>query len=278
MVNNAQIFIYAFTFIFGAVIGSFLNVCVYRLPRGESVVFPPSHCTSCGSGIRFYHNIPILSYLFLGAKCAYCGSIISPMYPFVELLTGLLMLGAAIKFGLSLSFLFLAIFICALIVITFIDLEHMIIPNVISIPGIAAGLLYNILITDWKVSLELLGYFKPSLNYFLALVAYVPAVDSIAGIILGGGVLLLIAVTYEFLRKREGMGMGDVKLLAMIGAFLGWKGVVFTIFVSSIAGTLIGLSVILYRKGDMKYALPFGPFLSLAAIIYVFTGGFDFTF
>jgi leader peptidase (prepilin peptidase)/N-methyltransferase len=265
---------YLFSFILGSVIGSFLNVCIYRLPTGESIVFPPSHCTSCGRAIRFYNNIPILSYLILKGKCADCGSRISIQYPLVELLSGVALTGLYYKFGLSLDTLFYAMLTYSLIVITFIDLGHMIIPNAITIPGAAAGLIYNALITDWEKSRDLLGAFSWSLENFFGVLNKVPFLDSIFGLITGGGILFLIAFLYIAVRKQEGMGMGDVKLLAMIGAFLGWKGVVFVMLVSSLLGTIIGLSIILYKKGDLKYALPFGPFLSLAAIIYVFTGGF----
>ncbi len=271
-----QIVLYIFSFILGSVIGSFLNVCIYRLPREESIVFPPSSCTSCGSRIRFYHNIPVLGYLFLGGKCSDCGSRISPLYPIVEILSGLALLGAFWKFGLSVDTLFYLMLIYSLVVITFIDLEHMIIPNVITIPGVAVGLLYNALITDWQKSRDLLGLFSFNLENFFGVLNEVPFLDSVFGIIIGGGLLFLVAFLYVLIRKREGMGMGDVKLLAMIGAFLGWKGVIFVMLVSSILGTFAGLSVIIYKKGDLKYAIPFGPFLSLAAVIYIFSGGFSF--
>lgn len=255
-------------------IGSFLNVCIYRIPREESIAYPPSHCTECGHRIRPYHNIPIISYLLLGGKCADCKSSISAVYPIIELLSGALMLLTVYMFGLSVKTLFYIIFIYALLVITFIDLEHMIIPNVISLPGIAVGLIFNALITDWQYSRELIESTSIGLGSFFALLYEIPVLDSIFGAILGGGILFLIAFLYEVIRKREGMGMGDIKLLAMIGAFIGVQGVVFVIFLSSILGTIIGISVIVYKKGDLRYALPFGPFLSFAAVVYVFTGGF----
>lgn len=262
-------------FILGSVIGSFLNVCIYRLPLGESIVFPPSRCTSCGKPIRFYHNIPILGYLLLGGKCADCGSRISPVYPLVELISGLGAVAVFVKFGVSLNALFYIILIYALIVITFIDLRYMIIPNVITLPGAVIGLLYNALKTDWGGARDLLGEFSFSLGNFFGALNEVPFLDSVFGLIAGGGILLLVASLYLLLRKREGMGMGDVKLLAMIGAFLGLQGVVFVMLVSSLLGTAAGVSLILYKKGDLKYALPFGPFLSIAAMVYIFTGGFN---
>ena len=272
--SERETLLYIFSFIFGSVIGSFLNVCIYRLPRDESIVFPPSHCTSCGNPIRFYHNLPIVGYLILRGRCADCGSRISLRYPIIELISGIVLTGVLYKFGLSLDALFYALLIYSLIVITFIDLEHMIIPNAITIPGAIAGLIYNALITDWERSTDLLGRFSFGLENFFGILNEVPFLDSVFGLVIGGGVLFLIAFLYVLVRKTEGMGMGDVKLLAMIGAFLGWQGVVFVMLVSSILGTATGLSIILYKKGNLKYALPFGPFLSLAAVIYVFTGGF----
>lgn len=196
------------------------------------------------------------------------------MYPFVEFLAGALFLGTLFSFGLTLHTLFYTAFIFSLIVITFIDLEHLIIPNVISYPGILVGLIFNALITDWPLAGKAIDYLRADYSSILAVIVQVPILDSLFGVILGGGILLLIAYSYEKLRGREGMGMGDVKLLAMIGAFLGIQGVVFVILVSSILGTVVGLSMILLQKGDFKYALPFGPFLSIAAVVYIFTGGF----
>ncbi len=271
---GAEIFTYILSFIFGTVIGSFLNVCIYRLPKEESIVYPGSHCTSCNEPISFYNNIPILSYLFLMGKCSKCNSKISLRYPLVEILTGLLFLATVWSFGLSIETLFYLIFISALIPITFIDLEHMIIPNVITYPGIIVGILYNALKTDWNYGLELINNFSLGMQSFFSLLSEVPILDSIFGVILGGGILLLIAYVYEAVKKRQGMGMGDVKLLAMIGAFFGWEGVLFVIFLGSILGSVIGISVIIAKRGDLKYALPFGPFLSIAAVIFIFTGGF----
>lgn len=273
--SEREVLLYLFSFILGSVIGSFLNVCIYRLPREESIVYPPSRCTSCGSGIRFYHNIPLVSYVILKGRCADCGQRIPFRYPLVELISGIALAGAYWKFGLSVESLFYSVLIFSLIVITFIDLEHMIIPNVITIPVTIIGLIFNALITDWERSRHLLGTISFSLENFLGVLNEVPFLDSVFGLIVGGGLLFLIAFLYVAIRKTEGMGMGDVKLLAMIGAFLGWKGVVFVMLVSSLLGTLTGLSIILYKKGNLRYALPFGPFLSLGAVIYVFTDGFS---
>jgi prepilin signal peptidase PulO-like enzyme (type II secretory pathway) len=154
----------------------------------------------------------------------------------------------------------------------------MIIPNVITFPGIVVGIIYAGLKTDWNTAHLLFGSSRLNLESIIRILNGVPIIDSIFGIILGGGVLFLIGFLYEVIRKREGMGMGDVKLLAMIGAFLGWKGVIFVVFISSLIGTVVGISIILYKRGDLKYAIPYGPFLSLAAALYCYTGGFSFRF
>jgi leader peptidase (prepilin peptidase)/N-methyltransferase len=243
-----------FSFIFGAVVGSFLNVCICRLPKGESIVFPPSHCPECNYQIRWYDNVPVVSYLLLRGRCRSCGCRISPQYPFVELINGLLTLFLFLKFGPSLTFLAMFLFCSALVVITFIDLEHQIIPDAISLPGIPVGFAVSFFIEDMYSGAQL-GW-----------------LNSLTGILVGGGSLLLVAYGYEFLTKKEGMGGGDIKLLAMMGAFLGWKSVPFIIFVSSLVGSVIGVTVMAAQKKDAKLALPFGPFLALGAIAYIFYG------
>ena len=266
--------IYIVVFLFGLVLGSFMNVCIYRIPREKSIVYPPSHCTSCSSPIRFYDNIPLLSYLALGGKCRNCGVKISVIYPLVEIITAVLITLLFYKFGISSRTLLYMVITLALIVITFIDIEHMIIPNVITIPGILIGLLYNAAITDWGLTFRVLENLSPvTLTY---LIPSIPLLNSIFGIIVGGGSLLLIAYLYKWIRKTEGMGMGDVKLLAMLGAFLGVNGVFFIIFVSSLVGSVVGIAIILLNKGNLKFALPFGPFISLGAILFILTGGFFF--
>jgi leader peptidase (prepilin peptidase) / N-methyltransferase len=265
-------------FILGSVVGSFLNVCIYRLPRGESIVFPPSHCASCETPIKFYNNIPIVSYLVLLGRCRACGARISPTYLIVEILSGVISALLIWRFGLTLQSFFYLIFLFALIIVTFIDLEHRIIPNVITLPGIILGLIYGALRTDWGGMQTALSSLRPDLWGVLRILDQAPIMDSIFGIILGGGMLFLVGFLYEIIRKREGMGMGDVKLLAMIGAFLGWRSVLFVALVSSFIGTIVGISIILYKRGNLKYAIPFGPFLSLAAALYCFIGGFNFRF
>ncbi len=235
-------------FVFGLCIGSFLNVCIFRLPKSRSILRPGSSCPTCNAPIRFYDNIPVLSYLWLKGKCRCCGRPISARYPLVELLTGLSAWGSALVFGISLTALVYFIFISALIVTTFIDIDHRIIPDFISLPGILVGLCASLFLPD-------LGF-----------------LNALAGVVMGGGILFVIAWGYRLLTGKEGMGGGDIKLLAMIGAFTGWKGVFFTIIVSSVSGTLVGLTVMLIAKKDLKYAIPFGPFLALGAVLYVFFG------
>ncbi|KAF0123202.1 MAG: leader peptidase (prepilin peptidase) / N-methyltransferase [bacterium] len=239
---------YLIPFIFGTIVGSFLNVCIFRLPKKQSIVSPFSYCPNCHKPIKFYHNIPILSFLFLGGKCSNCREPISYRYPVVELLAGLLSLALFLKFGLSLSYFVYLTFSASLLVITFIDIDHQIIPDVITLPGIILG---------FTVSL-----FLPGMTFM----------DSIIGIAAGGGGLFLVAMGYHLLTKREGMGVGDIKLISMIGAFLGIKGVILTIFLGSLFGSSVGLAVMIKEKRDRRYAVPFGPFLTIGALIFLFWG------
>jgi leader peptidase (prepilin peptidase)/N-methyltransferase len=227
--------------LFGAMIGSFLNVCICRLPKEESIVFPGSHCPQCSKPIRWYDNIPLVSYLLLRGKCRHCHRSISMQYPLVEGITALLSLLLFITFGPSLSYVVYFSF-------TMIDLHHQIIPDVISLPGIGVGLLASWILPPASV------------------------VNALLGVLLGGGSLFLVATFYQWLFKREGMGGGDVKLLAMIGAFLGWKAVILTILLSSLIGSVVGIAVMIWKGRDFKYAIPFGPFLSLGAVISLFFG------
>jgi len=232
----------------GAAIGSFLNVLIYRIPEGQSIIFPSSRCPRCTHSIRFYDNIPIISYLILRGRCRDCHEKISLRYPLVETITALLSMFLFWKFGLNTKYLFSFIFTCALIVITFIDLDHQIIPDVITLPGIPVFFLIAI--------------------FFMG----IPVLEALLGILIGGGCLFAIAFIYELITKREGMGGGDIKLLALLGAFLGWKSLFFILFVSSLLGAVVGISVMIARGKDMKYAVPFGPFLSIAAVAYLFVG------
>lgn len=234
--------------IFGAMVGSFLNVCIFRLPKEESIVWPGSHCPQCNKPIKFYDNIPLISYLLLRGKCRNCKKPISFQYPLVEGITALCSLCLFIKYGPSLSYLFFFAFVAALIVITVIDLYHQIIPDVISLPGIGVGLIASFIL--------------PQITFF----------NSLIGVLLGGGSLFIVGTLYQWIFKREGMGGGDVKLLAMIGAFLGWKAVILTILLSSLIGSITGIIIMVLKGKDFKYAIPFGPFLSLGAVISLFYG------
>lgn len=230
------------------VVGSFLNVCICRMPKDESIVSPPSHCPHCSYRIRWYDNIPLVSYILLCGKCRGCGTAISLQYPLVELLNGVLTLLLFLRFGPTPAFAALFLFCSALVTVTFIDIEHQIIPDEISLSGIVIGFA--------------LSFFLKGHNWL----------NSLLGILLGGGCLLLVAYTYQRLTGKDGMGGGDIKLLAMMGAFLGWKAVPFIIFVSSLIGSVIGVSIMLMQKKDSKLAIPFGPYLALGAILYIFYG------
>jgi leader peptidase (prepilin peptidase)/N-methyltransferase len=243
-----QLYFSMMAFIFGSVVGSFLNVCICRMPKDESVVSPPSHCPRCDYRIHWYDNIPLLSYLLLRGKCRGCGTHISLQYPLVEFINGLLTLLLFLKFGPTLSFLALFLFCSALVVITFIDLEHQIIPDEISLSGIVVGFVFSFFL-PWQTWL-----------------------NSLLGILLGGGTLLLVAYGYQWLTGKEGMGGGDIKLLAMMGAFLGWKSVLFIVFSSSLIGSVIGITMMLVQKKDSKLAIPFGPYLAFGAVLYIFYG------
>jgi leader peptidase (prepilin peptidase) / N-methyltransferase len=235
-------------FIFGAVIGSFLNVCIYRIPRSKSIVKPASACPGCEKPIKFYDNIPIVSYLILGGKCRHCGAKISKRYPFVELLTAVVFLMIYRRCSLSYEMFIQMFFVSLLITISFIDYDFQIIPDVLSIGGLVLGLL--------------IAFVRPGFRFM----------DAFYGVLLGGGVLFIIAYGYQLVAKREGMGGGDIKLLAMIGAITGINGVVFSLFIGSVIGTIVGIPLMLIKKEGTKYAIPFGPFLSMSAVLYLFVG------
>lgn len=244
---TASPFVIALAATGGLILGSFLNVCIYRLPRRESVISPGSHCPSCGKKIRWADNIPIISWLALRGRCRDCGERISIRYPMVELLTTAATLVIVMLTPVGPLLASRLVLGAVLIVLLLIDLEHQILPNLITLPGIVVG-------------------------FLLSLVAPPGPVSSLLGIVLGGGVLYAIATGYYLIRKEEGMGMGDVKMLAMIGAFLGWQAVVVTLIFSSLAGAVVGLGLIAFMRADMRYALPFGTFLAMAAFIAMFGG------
>lgn len=232
----------------GMCVGSFLNVCIHRLPAGLSIVRPPSACPECGTSIRWYDNIPVISYLLLRGRCRGCQVPISIRYPIVELLTGLFAMITWLQFGPIPATPIYFLFIAALLVITFIDIDHRIIPDIISLPGIGLGFAASFLL--------------PGLDW----------ISSLIGIAAGGGLLLSIAWGYHLITGKDGMGGGDIKLLAMIGAFLGWKGVLFTVMAASFIGTAVGIVMMVRARKGMKMALPFGPFLAIGAILYLFFG------
>ena len=228
-------------FIVGLVVGSFLNVCIYRLPRGESINWPPSHCQDCSKPVKPYDNIPVLSYILLRGRCRACGSRISFQYPIVELMTAGFFLAAYYLFSVPLLFARL-VFACALIVLFFVDLEHQRLPNEITLPGIVVGFAFSVFMPPgWQ--------------------------SSLLGIVIGGGSLWLLGWLWLVIRKEEGMGFGDVKMLAMIGAFLGWKVMLATLLVSTLLGSVIGVALIALDRGNLKTALPFGCFLALSALL-----------
>lgn len=239
--------------IFGLILGSFLNVCIYRLPRGESIVHPRSRCPSCHHQLSWYENIPLLSYLVLRGRCRYCGRPISPRYFVVELLTAVLSVAVWMRFSDPMAYVAYFVLLSApLLVMTFIDLEHFLIPDVMTIPGIILGV---------------------AVHYALSPQPWiVPVLESLLGIVLGGGSLWLLSWLYEKWRGRVGLGLGDVKLAAMLGAFLGWRPIIFILFVSSIIGTLVGLVVIVAGRRRLSQPLPYGPFLAVATWTYLFVG------
>jgi leader peptidase (prepilin peptidase)/N-methyltransferase len=237
-----------YSVLFGLAFGSFMNVCIYRIPMGKSVIRPRSICPNCGKGIRIYDNIPLVSYLLLLGKCRHCRRPIPWHYPAVEALAGTLSLLLFIKYGLSYQYFFFFLFTGALVIIAFIDLHHKIIPDVLSLPGIIVGL----------TSSFILGHV-----YWL---------DSIMGIIGGGGTLFLVAVSYARLTGKEGMGGGDIKLMAMIGAWMGWRPLPLILLISSLTGAVIGFTFLILASKGFRTRIPFGPFLSLGALLYLFFG------
>lgn len=237
----------------GACTGSFLNVAIYRLPRGESVVAPRSHCTRCERIIPWYDNIPVLSWILLRGRCRGCQEPFSIRYPIVEALTGVLLFVLWLQFGLSPALAFAFYFACSLLVVTYIDLDHRLILDKITLPGIAVGLLFALVVPPAEVRWA--------------------AVQSWAiGTLVGGGILWLVAWAYELATGREGMGGGDIKLLAMIGAFLGWQGVLLSLLLASFIGSIVGFGWMIARGADAKLAIPFGPFLSLGALVALLWG------
>lgn len=235
-------------FLFGSIVGSFLNVCIVRLPRDESILRPGSRCPACHTPVRWHDNVPLLGWLWLRGRCRACQATISWRYPLVEGLTGLLFVAVLAERGLGGPALLGCVFVAALVVVTFIDLDHQIIPDEISLPGILVGL--GAALAGWGPSI----------------------LDSLLGVVLGGGILWGVAAGYEWLRGEEGMGGGDIKLLAMIGAFLGWQAVFVTLLLGSLTGAVVGGARILLARAGSADPIPFGPFLAFGALIAMFFG------
>lgn len=233
--------------VFGAAIGSFLNVCIYRLPIGKSVVWPASSCESCGRELSWFENLPIVSWLALGAKCRACRAPLSPRHPLIEALTALMFALCAWHYGPTWLLASRLLLGCILIVLFAIDLEHHLLPNVVTLPGIVIGLGFSFVTTPgWQ--------------------------SALIGVVVGGAVPWLIAEAYYRIRHEDGLGMGDVKMLAMIGAFVGWQLTILTLMLASFAGSIIGVLLIVTRRGGMKHALPFGTFLALGAALAATVG------
>jgi leader peptidase (prepilin peptidase)/N-methyltransferase len=235
-------------FVVGACLGSFANVIIYRLPQGISVVTPGSRCGTCGKPVRWYFNIPILSWFILRGRCAECGSRFSFRYSFVELLTASLFLAAWYVVGPSWFLFEVLIFLFSLVVVSFIDIDHFILPDIFTLSGIAIGLVGAAL--------------NPERSF----------VDALVGVCLGGGFLWAIAYFYFLVRKEEGMGGGDIKLLAWIGAVLGWKAIAFVIISSSVIGSIFGIWAAIRSKKGMKTIIPYGPYLALGSVLWIFGG------
>jgi len=244
MVENMY---YFFVVLFGALVGSFLNVVIVRLPEeGASIVFPASHCPACKKNISWHDNIPLLSFLLLRGRCRQCEARISWRYPLVEAAMAGLSLALYQHFGLTILYPIYFLFCAALLAIIFIDIQHQIIPDVISLSGIVIGFA--------------LSFVNP----------FVTWQEAGLGLLFGGGSFYLVALVYYLFTRREGMGGGDIKLLAMIGAFLGWQSLPFVVFASSVLGTVVGVGAMIKQRKGGKTVIPYGPFLAMAALLYLF--------
>ena len=241
-----ELFYYLLAGLLGALIGSFLNVCIYRLPRHESIVWPGSHCPACGKPIAWYDNIPVISYLLLSGRCRTCRVAIPLRYPVVEAANAIGYLAILWQFGLNGTTILYAVLYSALIVVAGTDLSHKVIPNVITMPGVVVGLLGA------------------------ATVLPVGVINSLLGIVVGGGLLWVLAWASPYLFGKEGMGGGDIKLLALVGAFLGWKPALLTIMIGSLIGSVVGISLIVARIMKRDEYIPFGPFLVVGAVLSMF--------
>jgi len=261
-------FVPAWVFLFGLIVGSFLNVVIYRVPLGESIVLPASHCTACGAPIKAYDNIPVVAYILLRGRCRNCRVGISPIYPFIELLTGFMYFLLVRIDGLSWRFLADLIFVSLIIPLVFIDLRHKILPNVITLPGFVIAFVLRLFVPGPSG----LSGLRMLLGWQNIPAWAVSALASLAGVLAGAGVIWAIRAIYFKVRGVEGMGLGDVKMMLMVGAYLGWQLSLITIFVASFGGSLIGILVIAIKRGSMKTQIPFGVFLGPAAIIALLWG------
>ncbi len=237
-------------FLFGISFGSFLNVLIYRLPLKISLIKPPSKCPECDTPIRFYDNIPVISYVILGGKCRHCKKNISLRYPVIEILSGLLTVYAIYSFGFTLKGIEVVFLSLVFLAIFFIDLDHTIIPDVFTIPGVIIGIAVSLLpgaMVGWK--------------------------QSLIGMAVGGGAFMLVGILGQIIFKKEALGFGDVKYAAMVGAFLGWKNLILMLIIASFLGSIIGISLIYLsgKKGKSTY-IPFGPFLTVGAWIAIYFG------
>jgi len=236
----------------GLIVGSFLNVCIHRLPLGQSVVRPRSRCPGCGEGIHWYQNIPVISWLFLRGRCASCSRRISLRYPFVELLSGFVVFGAWMLYGLTPAFPIAAVFALAMVVLFFTDYDHQLLPDAITLTGLIAGLA--------------VAWFNP----FLDRTGWGAVWSAVSGAGVGAGLLWGFGAVYGKLRGVEAMGLGDVKMMAMVGAFTGPVGVLFTIFGGSLVGAIVGIAMIPLKGRSLQDTLPFGCFLAPAALVALF--------
>jgi leader peptidase (prepilin peptidase)/N-methyltransferase len=243
-----QLLIVLYVAIFGMIVGSYLNVVVYRLPLGLSTVYPRSRCPGCGSLIQARDNVPVLSFLLLRGRCRKCGTPISWRYPLVEAATGGLFVACLLCFGLAPQAAVAVLFACLMLVLALIDYDHMILPDRITLPGAAVGI---------------------ATQFVAPLVGWMPAV---IGALLGAGILLAVWGLWLVVRREEGMGLGDVKMLGLIGAFLGWQGVLVTLFFGALSGSIVGLALMRWGSLDMRSKLPFGVFLALGGVIALFFG------
>ena len=262
----------AFMAVVGAIIGSFLNVVIHRVPREQSIVLPSSKCPKCRAEIKAYDNIPVISYLILRGRCRKCGLRISPRYPAVEALTGLLFAAVTWHDGLSYALAFDLAFVASMIALIFIDAEHMILPNVITYPGVVFALLTRLLL-PYLVSPAHFDDLPQLLATFPKLPLWaVSLIGAAIGALIGGGSLWLMGFLWEKLRGIEAMGFGDVKMMLMVGAFLGWRLTILTILMGALSGSIAGIAVMYKRGRNLQMMLPFGIFLGIGAIISFLVG------